>query len=122
MALILLKKIQNHERIHPHDMPMIQHYPKGIPCRSALLPVKIAEIDVIKNRYSENQVGTCYKTCPSVPAITEIKDQDGNVVETVETGKGMVSMRDGPPKLPDLPKRKVLYKTRKSKLAISCPQ
>ena len=117
----MVKQWHRNRDVTPVKVPNLQHYRNGVPCRSTVLPKKIAEIDEIKYRYSETQLGYCFVACPTVQPIKKITDILGNVVEVVNTGEGFLSMTEGRPKLPKLVKRKTIYHEAGQPIVIECP-
>ena len=117
----MVKQWHRDKPVKPVEVPNLQHYRNGVPCRSTVLPKQIADIDEIKYRYSETQVGYCYVACPTVQPVKKIRDKLGNVVEVVNTGAGFVSMKEGKPRLPSIVKRKTIYHEAGKPLAIECP-
>ncbi len=120
--LKMFQKIKKDKPSKPHDLVTLERFPKGLSCRSALVPPGIGNLPEVKGRTSEYLVSYCWEACPTVPAIKEIKDSQGRVIEVVEVGKGYVSMRDGPPPLPPRVKRKAIYAEIGQRLKLECPK
>lgn len=86
VGLCMVNKIDKELPVLPFDLPTINLYPDGVPCRSTVLSKELASINRIKMRRSEVCLAECYKDCPTTPGFVLITDKSGKVVETVEAG------------------------------------
>ena len=97
-------------------------YQNGVPCRSTLLPEAVRQLIPVAQRSSETLTAYCWEACPTVPTLTHITDDYGNVVEVVKSGEGYVSLADGEPTLPPAVKRQTIYYEEGRQLKLQCPQ
>lgn len=86
VGLCMVNKIKPELPILPYDLPVMELYPSGVPCRSTVLSKDLASIKRIKMRRSEVSLASCYMDCPTTPGYTVITDKTGNVSEIVEAG------------------------------------
>lgn len=86
VGLCMVTKIQKDQPILPFDLPIMELYPDGVPCRSTVLSKEIASIKRVKNRRSEVTMADCYKACPTTPGYTVVTDDSGNITEVLEAG------------------------------------
>lgn len=86
VGLCMVNKIYKDKPILPFDLPIIELYPNGVPCRSTVLSKEIASIKRIKNRRSEVVLADCYKVCSTTPGFTIVTDKNGNISEVFEAG------------------------------------
>ncbi|XP_014671030.1 PREDICTED: Ig-like V-type domain-containing protein FAM187A [Priapulus caudatus] len=121
IGICTLKKLDANESVKPVDLSVLHDYPGGVPCRSSALPEYFASMGEIWSRRSETLVGTCEVACPTVPAETNITDENGIIVETVRTGEGLYSIRLPPPSIPPMVKRKTVYESEGSNIELVCP-
>ena len=103
------------------DYDILATYPDGLPCRSTLVPIEVRRMKKLRLTASQNELEYCSEPCATPPPLTKIKDEHGNVVEVVETGKGFLSMRTKAPKMPPMVKRKTFYETRGTTTILECP-
>ncbi|XP_061168095.1 Ig-like V-type domain-containing protein FAM187A [Saccostrea echinata] len=119
VGLCMVNKIDKNLPVLPYDLPVLDLYPSGVPCRSTVLSKDLASVKRIKMRRSEVCLADCYKNCPTTPGYTLIKDKNGKVIETVEAG--FYSLKK-PPTLPPMVVRKVLYEPVNKHLILKCPK
>lgn len=86
VGLCMVNKINRDLPILPYDLPVMELYPSGVPCRSTVLSKDLASIKRIKMRRSEVSLASCYRDCPTTPGYTVITDKTGKVSEIVEAG------------------------------------
>jgi hypothetical protein len=86
VGLCMVNKIDRDSPILPYDLPTMELYPDGVPCRSTVLSKELASIKRVKMRRSEVCLAECFKTCPTTPGFVLVTDKSGKVVETVEAG------------------------------------
>lgn len=86
VGLCMVKKISDTKIVEPVDLPIMELYPRGIPCRSTVLPPSIAKLKRIKYRRSETILENCYMTCPTVAPPVMVTDKTGKVIEVLQPG------------------------------------
>lgn len=86
VGLCMLDKINQDKRISPEDLPIIDLYPNGIPCRSTVIPTSFKSIKEIGSRHSETLIGNCFEPCPTEQPVITITDNTGSVVEVIPAG------------------------------------
>lgn len=86
IGLCMVRKIDYRRDIAPVDVPMMNSFIDGIPCRSPILPTKVAHKKLVRTRPTEVLIGACSMPCPTMQPFITVTDKDGNVVEVVEAG------------------------------------
>ncbi|XP_063980446.1 uncharacterized protein LOC135164200 [Diachasmimorpha longicaudata] len=91
-----------------------------LPCRSFYTPKKIQELPQIKQRMNEVMRKFCKVKCQK-DVIFEIRDKNGNVIESANNSAGVYSVLQGvPDPLPPV-QRETLYTKHNSKVELTCP-
>ncbi|XP_064477507.1 Ig-like V-type domain-containing protein FAM187A isoform X2 [Ornithodoros turicata] len=94
-------------------------FPDGVPCRSSLVPLYIAE-NLLKNRTSVHMIGLCREPCVKDTGVVVVTDASGLVEEVVDNSKGIFSLKQ---KLLELPKRifrKTVKREQGAEVILSC--
>ncbi|XP_021351112.1 Ig-like V-type domain-containing protein FAM187A [Mizuhopecten yessoensis] len=118
VGLCMVEKVNASDPVEPVDLPIIELYPRGLPCRSTVLPSQIARLRSIRLRQSETIVENCYRSCPTAAPPITVTDKNGNVLQVIQPG--YYSMKDKPP-LPRLVKRSVIYEETGKNIILKCP-
>ncbi|XP_069125696.1 Ig-like V-type domain-containing protein FAM187A [Argopecten irradians] len=118
VGLCMVDKINSTKPVEPVDLPILELYPRGIPCRSTVLPSEIAKLRPIRRRQSETIMEYCLLTCPTVAPARIVTDKNGEVIEVIQPG--FYSMKERPP-LPPMVKRKVLFEDTRKSVILKCP-
>ncbi|XP_052775889.1 Ig-like V-type domain-containing protein FAM187A [Mya arenaria] len=114
----MVNKIHKERPITPVDVPIIFQYPKGVPCRSTVLPRAVAHLLGIRERKSELVQGKCSDPCPTTPGPVRVTDKTGKVVEVLAGGYHPIGRK---PNLPPLVIRKVRYAIKGTHIVLVCP-
>ncbi|RWS31495.1 Ig-like V-type domain-containing protein FAM187A, partial [Leptotrombidium deliense] len=124
-GICTLKKIYMSEKSKPVDIPLTLHDLNAyemteIPCRSSMLPDKIANLKFVKERASETLYGFCNVSCPNT-GIEFVTDSSGKIIETVDKSKNLYSFKQKLPDLPGFVKRAYVYEEEATKIVLKCP-
>ncbi|XP_060076776.1 Ig-like V-type domain-containing protein FAM187A [Ylistrum balloti] len=118
VGLCMVDKINDTDPVEPVDLPIIELYPRGIPCRSTVLPLDIARLKPIRRRQSETILEKCYQRCPTVAPPRVVTDKNGEVLQVIQPG--YYSLKEKPT-LPPMVKRSLIYEVTRKNLILKCP-
>nr|XP_012137770.1 PREDICTED: uncharacterized protein LOC105662123 [Megachile rotundata] len=91
-----------------------------LPCKSKHVPKELLNIPEIKNRQTEMMVRFCKIKCPQ-NKIFEVRDKQGNVIESANNSAGIYSMIQGVPVPPPTIIRTTIYQRYNKKAILICP-
>ncbi|XP_078036687.1 uncharacterized protein LOC144469868 [Augochlora pura] len=91
-----------------------------LPCKSEYIPKEFLDIPDVKNRKTELMIKFCKVKC-SKNEIFEVRDRNGNVLESANNSAGIYSVVQGMP-IPSPPvMRTVIFKKYETKAILICP-
>ncbi|XP_076658403.1 uncharacterized protein LOC143362275 [Halictus rubicundus] len=91
-----------------------------LPCKSEYVPKEILDIPEIKNRKTELMIKYCKVKC-SKNEVFEVRDKNGNVLESANNSAGIYSIVQGMPIPPPPVIRTVIFQKYKTKAILICP-